>query len=477
MQKLKTIFLLVSLTAIICSCGKQSEENNNHSRDDQQNLYDYDGDFIPNHKDARPFVADLPAQSLKGKIEIENKEYSFDLNNLDQKELIHYLAHNLRKTNLRYSLSINPSTNPLNILESGPLKVKVDLSKDSNIFDLDIQVQSKDNTILAGILDENHNLDAYVTSQQMKNKSLSLVLRSYSFKREDKLFNSQELNSSLNKSCYKLTIIKDELTESFWVAKNLKIKEAFQVIGHEDLYNEVFNSKPAIQSNDLQSIPDSTKSWFVLNKENQVNAGDHLIFIQATAQKLKSVPGEKEIFSTSYFKPSIEISLNQLTKISFKITGEFHHFSPSQQILKTYRRNFSRGFNSPKFRECLVTQYSYNEFTHSFNLSNIDDFFDATIDGKKIQFSKFFNGKRITLKNLNNKQKISINLKNKFNLPSILTGIQRGTSKNPQGGSDCHIENFWDNILSKKVQFGTTSHKGLRRIKVDLEIEREFLIH
>lgn len=472
MQKLKTIFLLTSLILLLISCGKENQTEDTFNPNQKElNHYDYDGDLIPNHEDPRPFVADLPTSTIKAKLKFKNHSFELKSSNADIKPLVTYLAHNLRKENLHYKFNSNLSTVNIPAFTAYSIPIELELSKNHKLENLDLELKANDEIVMSGLNRAEESLVSLISKNQIVGKHLSLNFKSYSFRRGEKLITAEELQESLKQNTYELTIIQMNNIKSYQIAKNLTLKEAFQVLDLPgSLFSEIFEQPSDIQKSDLQLLKDTSLNWFVLNKKDKIKAGDKIVLAQISAKDLKEVPGKTAIESQNFFQPNFQIDLSRLKNISIKLDGEFQYLEPYHIKSIAYRRNAIQSYRS-KFAECEVTDYYVHHKSHSFNLSSVDQFFDAFIDGQKITLSQYLSYGVLHFQNLKNKNLLEIRLKNSYNPGNVQTGTKRGTH------TSCHVYNYRDKELTKRIHFGLTNQKGLQNIRVNLQLEKELLIH
>lgn len=419
MKILSTTILILSLFLLL-SCGKKenhpskpkvdiekgqreldqmSECKKNELEDDCDN----DGDGILNKEDPDPYIAKFPnlnniiyQQSDTAKLDlILDADKRFLLSKLNQSESYKKMI-DLKKRILFYNL---PNDSELKIIPQASIKkIQIDLFKGHTPLIERLPIEGP------------YSLPSFIT-QDNKLKNLRIYLND--FDQEINLANIryQNLKNSILEKSYQLTYINSEGVQTFYFSESITPREGFERLGKDALAFEIEEGLNLFLNTNFNLLKDDNKLVKMFNSQNQgldtkLLAGTHIVLFQFQKEDLyeNKTPHLKFHFTSTIPK---EFPIKNSKYFNLSPGGSFASF---EQI----------HLKKPKIvglSVCRQHTYKINEKKIIINSKNFFQFFNITLNGKKISKLAFPLNPKINYK-------VKLIPIKKFNKPKLKEGFQ-----------------------------------------------------
>lgn len=294
-----SLITILLFSFFLIGCGKKNETGEyspgqiSNKRTIQFDENDYDGDYIPNNEDLRPYIADFPSLnkvlaishdgiSLKASIALENSS-------IDLKE-------KLKRAFPFKSFKFSPNELlKVQLTQSEPHDYIGDfeIENTAGISNLSLTIQGFDSKELS--FEKVSSRLKVPLSQISKNrkKPIFIKINDFSFRQEGKKLKYSNLLEKLDSSTYKLNIIKENEYKTFRVSTYLTIEEALEHLGLKEIKEKFKNSHRALKHMPLEVISNDLTFWRLVNTNSQeiadkIPAGSSVSIINISKKKLAS---------------------------------------------------------------------------------------------------------------------------------------------------------------------------------------------
>lgn len=476
MQKLKIVFLIISLVQL-SSCGKKSDEDQNNANlstektpqehYDPRNNEDFDGDLIPNFLDPEPFIADSPLANIKFKMrsnQLPSGELIFDLNQIDRHQIIQNIGANFRDADLKYNLDLGLTAKQVQISANQQLEIQSSLVTTEDISMMHFEIRKNNQSIFTGELDESNQVESKINSNLMLGHPLKLKIIDFNFKRADQIISYQNFQASLKKHTYRVTIIPaDKELKTYQVAHKIGLHEGLKVAGYNELeISELLSRNSGLYLNDLQHLQDEEGSWIVLNHNLKPKAGEHIIFLFVKAKELKNLPQQQQSLESFFYAPDFSFQTGDSKLFRFKISGHFLYAHPKST---SYPVTCIQGSHPWKTSYELVTVHNEK---YSMNMSNIKNFMGFFQNGQDITAHLQVKNGYYELSQNSAYQEIQVKLNSSFPRSAI-----RGIPKPKTGWCGYYLQK----PDGQRIQYYSEEYNPILEIEFKMEAKREPLMH